>query len=110
MATSPYEWPSQPARSSSHNWLWTALAVVIGITIGRLIVWSPAGLNPQADPHPVTARGSLAEFEKTTIDVFKEASPSVVHINTLVNRRADFFSRKVSQVAEGSGSGIVWDT
>src|SRR5262249_37789011 len=68
-----------------------------------------SGLDPHADPHPVTARGNLADFEKTTIDVFKEASPSVVHINTLVNRRADFFSRKLEQVAEGAGSGIVWD-
>jgi S1-C subfamily serine protease len=103
------DWSRPPVRTSSHSWLWLVLIAMLGVVVGRLWTQTNVELNPHVDPRAVTARGDLAEFEKTTINVFKEASPSVVHINTLVNRRSDLFSRKVTQVPEGSGSGIVWD-
>src|SRR4051812_44483480 len=55
MATYSNDWPSHAARRSSHSWLWLALAAVVGITIGRMLVSSTPGLDPHADPRPVIA-------------------------------------------------------
>jgi S1-C subfamily serine protease len=65
-------------------------------------------LDPSAVERPVTTRGSLAEIEETTIEVFRMASPSVVHIATLITA-AGPFSLDVQQIPEGTGSGFVWD-
>jgi S1-C subfamily serine protease len=62
-----------------------------------------------AVPREVTARGNLAEDEKSTIDLFKMASPSVVYITTLAVRR-DAFSLDLREVPQGTGSGFIWDT
>ena len=60
------------------------------------------------DPRPVTARGDLAADEKSTVELFKNTSPSVVFITTLAKRR-DFITRNVFEVPQGSGSGFIWD-
>jgi len=57
----------------------------------------------------VTARGELFTDEKSTISLFKQASPSVVHITAITVQR-DFFSLNLYQIPEGTGSGFVWDT
>ncbi len=46
--------------------------------------------------------------ERNTIDVFRDASPSVV---TVVNRaiQRDLFSGRTMEVPRGTGSGFVWD-
>jgi S1-C subfamily serine protease len=56
----------------------------------------------------VAARGDLAEIERTTTEVFRTGSPSVVHITTLVTA-AGPFSLDVQQIPQGTGSGFVWD-
>ena len=61
-----------------------------------------------AEPRPVTPRGNLMEIEKTTIGIFREASPSVVHITTTALERG-WFSLDVLQIPQGSGSGFIWD-
>ncbi len=89
--------------------------VLLGV-IGAVVLWTfwplvPKpwpGLNPAETERPVTARGNLAEIEKTTIDIFKTASPSVVHITTLVNATQPF-SLNVQQVPQDTGSGFIWD-
>ena len=60
-----------------------------------------------ADSRPVTARGDLAEDEKSTIELFKRASPSVVYITTLSRRAVNFF--EMTDVPQGTGSGFLWD-
>jgi len=50
----------------------------------------------------------LAQQERATIELFRTASPSVVHITTARVAR-DFFSLDVQQVPQGSGTGFVWD-
>jgi S1-C subfamily serine protease len=65
-------------------------------------------IDPNAQPRPVAARGDLSEAEKATIALFKEASPSVVHITTS-RLRQDFFSLDVLKVPQGTGSGFIWD-
>jgi len=51
------------------------------------------------DPRPVTARGSLAESEQSTISLFEAVAPSVVYI---VTDNGD-------PRGGGAGSGFVWD-
>lgn len=62
----------------------------------------------QAEPRAVTARGSLAEDEQTTIEIFKNASPSVVYITTL-SRYVNPWTRNIREVPKGTGSGFIWD-
>jgi S1-C subfamily serine protease len=61
-----------------------------------------------AAPRAVSPRAALAADEQANIDLFKRASPSVVHITTLAAQR-DFFSMNVQQVPRGTGTGFVWD-
>jgi S1-C subfamily serine protease len=72
--------------------------------------WGGWGGLHQSDARPrvVEARGDLAADEKSTIDLFKNASPSVVYITTSVVQR-DAFSLNVQEVPKGTGSGFIWD-
>lgn len=63
---------------------------------------------PVAEPRIVTPRGDLAEDERATIDLFRNARDSVVFISTR-QRVADFWTRNVYSVPRGSGSGLIWD-
>ena len=62
----------------------------------------------EAVPRAVAARGSLAEDEQNNISVFKNVSPSVVHITTLELAR-NFLSLDVMQIPRGTGTGFIWD-
>jgi S1-C subfamily serine protease len=87
----------------------TAVALII-VTLGKQSWIGGASLNdPGAVPRPVTARGELSSGEKAIISLFKQASPSVVHITAITVQR-DFFSLNLYQIPEGTGSGFVWDT
>ncbi len=59
-------------------------------------------------PQPVTARGDLAEAEKTAIEIFQSASPSVIFITTTELRRS-LFTPNIYELPRGSGSGFFWD-
>jgi S1-C subfamily serine protease len=90
-----------------------SLLVVIAILATALLLlqlrscpWM-AGKTPPAEPRPVTARGDLAADEKATIDLFRQASPSVVFITTLSRQARGFF--EIQEVPRGAGSGFVWD-
>src|SRR5579863_6099209 len=66
------------------------------------------GGDKTAQARVITPRGSLAEDEKSTIALFKEASPSVVYVTSLSEYR-DRFSLNVQEIPRGTGSGIIWD-
>ncbi|MCW5635887.1 MAG: trypsin-like peptidase domain-containing protein [Rubrivivax sp.] len=90
----------------------------------RLAAWLLAGaalaataflLAPQlvngrndAAPRAVTPRGPLEPDERALIELFRKASPSVVHITSLAAQQ-DFFGRTAGQVPRGTGTGFVWD-
>lgn len=89
------------------------MGLVWAIVFALVWVWLRAEqgsppLNPTAEPRPVIARGSLAEDEKATIEVFKDASPSVVYITTSEVAR-DIFSLNPVEIRRGSGSGFIYD-
>jgi S1-C subfamily serine protease len=94
------------------------LALLVGLLLG-LVAYraflenrrasSPAPAPPQpVAPRIVDARGDLAADEKGTIELFKSAGPSVVYITTLQQRR-DFWTRSVTDIPAGTGSGFMWD-
>ena len=84
--------------------------VVIAGVIGWLLVqtFQPALLDPKAVSRPVEARGDLASDEKNTIDIFRNAAPSVVYITSIAVRR-NLFSLNVYEIPQGTGSGFIWD-
>ena len=51
---------------------------------------------------------NLTSTEKSTIDLFEKAAPSVCFITTS-NVKRDYFSRNVMETPRGTGSGFVWD-
>ncbi len=89
------------------NNVWFTLVLVLC----AYIVWQDYLTGVQYAPRPVTARGDLAMDEKTTIELFENAAPSVVYItSTSLAVKRDFFSFNVYKIPKkGTGSGFVWD-
>jgi S1-C subfamily serine protease len=68
-----------------------------------------ASLNdPRATSRAVAPRGELSQGEKSIIALFRQASPSVVHI-TAISVQRDLFTLNLYQIPEGTGSGFIWD-
>ncbi|GKS69195.1 DegP2 peptidase. Serine peptidase. MEROPS family S01B [Nitrosomonas sp. PY1] len=61
-----------------------------------------------AEPRIVQARGTLAEDEKSTIELFENSRDSVVFITTR-QRVMDAWTRNIFSVPSGTGSGFIWD-
>ena len=70
--------------------------------------FQPGLFDPDAQPRAVIARGDLAEDENNTIEVFRNASPSVVYITSIAVQR-NLFSLNVYEIPQGTGSGFIWD-
>lgn len=64
------------------------------------------GRRIDSHPREILPRGDLAEFERSTINIFNSAAPSVVYIFT-ENAQSGFFGRR--GVQQGAGSGFLWD-
>ena len=96
-------------RSTVPAWLVAVLLLALAALLARnagFIPWlSPHGA---IQPRPVTPRGDLAADEKSTIEIFRKASPSVVHITTLTRHR-DRLSLNVMEIPEGTGTGFIYD-
>ena len=71
-------------------------------------LWQPGNRGIEVAPRAVTARGDLAADEAATIELFEQASPSVVYISTS-RRVVDFWRRDVRNVPQGTGSGLIWN-
>ncbi len=90
------------------------LVVLVAVaTAGLVVTWDRlrpwlTPLRSAASPKPVAARGSLAEDERATIEIFEQMSPACVYITNLAVQR-DVFGFNVLEVPQGTGSGIVWD-
>ncbi len=86
------------------------LYVLIGILVLLFLLPRVQNLwiSLTAEPRAVTPRGELAAAEKTNIEIFRESSPSVVFITSLADR-VNFWTRDVTRIPRGTGSGFVWD-
>ena len=64
-----------------------------------------AGTPAHADRE---ALADLRRFESATVELFRNAAPSVVYITSVAYRR-DAFTFSMRRVERGSGSGFIWD-
>lgn len=89
------------------------VGILVGLTVGYFVVGQLRAYleTRNAGPRAITPRGDLAEDEKSSIELFANASPSVVYVQSvrLVERRRGLFSREVFEVPEGTGTGFIWD-
>lgn len=98
-----------PAIPAVNGWLVLALLTCVAAFTIREVYRGPLPLfNPDATSREIEARGDLAEDEKTTIEIFNDASRSVVHVMTAelaLNAR----EQNLVEKEQGSGTGFVWD-
>lgn len=102
----PYREPRRPPASRMP----LLLAILLGLTSGLLIYRTINDhlARSNAVPRVVTPRGDLAADEKATIELFENASPSVVYV-TSVATRSSLFGLNVQEIPQGTGSGFIWD-
>ena len=98
------------SRRSLWTYFWAGVALCSLLVLFSKQSWvGSASLNdPGAMPRPVVHRGDLLLDEKSTIAIFRQASPSVVNI-TAIGVQRDLFTLNLYQIPQGSGSGFVWD-
>lgn len=105
-----YAHPHHP-HTKGPNWF-TMIGVWLGVFLLVWLIFKPALssplYNPSIEPRPITPRNDLTSDEKTNIQVFHDASPSVVYITSTELRRG-FFSFDVFEIPSGSGSGLIYD-
>src|SRR5229473_2782889 len=93
-------------------WIYVCAAVALSSLVLLFAKQSwvgSASLNdPRATPRAVAPRGDLLSDEKSTITLFRQASPSVVNI-TAIGVQRDLFTLNLYQIPQGTGSGFVWD-
>jgi len=107
-------------RGSLSRFIWISLAIVLLALFFHSFLYHyfPDVLHPDyfsgkdkqenAEPRVVQARGSLAEDEKSTIELFENSRDSVVFITTR-QRVMDAWTRNIFSVPSGNGSGFIWD-
>lgn len=103
-AQSPRQSPHRPSSSG------VRLGILLGLLLAVFALWilRSRWQPPPAEPRAITPRGDLAADEQSMIALFRQASPSVVHITTMAVRQ-DAFSFDVMQLPQGTGSGFIWD-
>lgn len=103
MATSP---DRRSRWSTSQILILLGIFLLLGYEVAK---WSsPWFRSPAAEPRAVTPAGELGADEKSTIQVFRQTSPSVVYITTLAPR-ANVWTGVTTEVPQGTGSGFIWD-
>jgi S1-C subfamily serine protease len=85
-------------------WLWLGACLVSAYWSVDSIAQDRGG----AQPREILQRGPLQRSELTTVDIFRQSSPSVVYITTVQHVR-NIFTLNVMRVPRGTGSGFVWD-
>ena len=92
----------------ARSFRYLVMLLLIVLTVMTIRPYIEYQLYAATTPRPIEARGSLADYEKSTIEVFERVSPSVVHV---VGRGgANEPSLSVPDEAEiRTGTGFIWD-
>ena len=97
-----------PSPPSVPAWLVSVLLLgVAGIMLQNQGYLPGFGGRAARESRPVTPRGDLSDDEQSTIQIFREASPSVVHITTRAH--GDRLTFKATDVPDGTGTGFIYD-
>jgi S1-C subfamily serine protease len=100
---------SAPQAASVPAWMVSLLLLAVaGIMLQNAGYLPGFGGRAARESRPITPRGDLSEDEKSTIQIFREASPSVVHITTLTHTRNQL-NFKILEIPEGTGTGFIYD-
>ena len=91
-----------------YGWATAALFLLVFLFVKQSWVEIAFLNDPRATTRAVAPRGDLAPAEKSTIALFRQASPSVLHI-TAISVQRDLFTLNLYQIPEGTGSGFIWD-
>jgi len=83
-----------------------AVAAILAAAMLMFLAPAFAQKNAAAQPRPTAPRGPLTTEEQATIHLFEAAAPSVAYITTEHVERIGLLK---SAVAQGAGSGFVWD-
>ena len=109
MSTESEALPSRRRSPQVNNLLIAVLLGLVAVLLYRQMAPLAGPLfDSGAETRAVAPRGDLAADERTTIELFKQTKPSVVHITT-TGLRQDVLTRNIFQIPAGSGSGFVWD-
>jgi 2-alkenal reductase len=81
-------------------WALALLTLWLGERFYRNYLWQPK------PPGPISASGKLSDWEKSNIELFLAAAPSVVAVTTEQMRVDPLMG---AEVAQGAGSGFLWD-
>ncbi len=90
-----------------NGWLVMILLALVIVLVYRDVRRHNQLLDPEAAERLVTARGDLADDEMSTIELFKNISPSVVHVTNLA-QKIDANNFNVMEIPRGVGSGFIW--
>src|SRR5262249_43622373 len=95
-------------RPTTNLWPFFFLLVLAGVAAWYFWPRGGNGTVPDAVPRAITPRGDLAEAEKSIVSLYQKVSPSVVHITTQAGARNRLLGGV--EIAQGSGSGFIWDS
>lgn len=105
------------------NFIWIALAILVSFLAGSywnnrraeaaseqdaVLVNGTRAIDPPLLQGGEPLNGTLTAAESHTIRLFESAAPSVCFITTSQMRR-NYFSRNITEIPSGTGSGFVWD-
>ncbi|MBL8818041.1 MAG: trypsin-like peptidase domain-containing protein [Planctomyces sp.] len=92
--------------AAANGWLVVVLVVLLAVLMFRTVNET---LSNRSDytPRTVTPRGELAAEEQSTIQVFEQASQSVVFVKTKGYQPMQFGNAPTEELS--SGTGFVWD-
>ncbi len=88
--------------------LLAAVATSVMTALATLVATSCLNSTDEAGPRSVAPFDGLIAEERHSIDLFDQASPSVVNVTAFATRRSAF-SRLTTEVPANQGSGFVWD-
>ena len=91
-------------KVSVKSLVWFGLGALLLVLLAQPL-WQR---SDEGKPRTIAARGDLAADEQATIDIFNQNSPSVVYITT-VDQVLNIWTRDVSEIPSGTGTGFVWD-
>lgn len=96
---------STVAQSSNDADSKQSVPYILGVASGALLL-SAVALNQ--DVYATPGSSLLTKDEISTVNLFKQNTPSVVYITNLASKQ-DVFTLNVEQVPQGAGSGFIWD-